>query len=138
MIRLSLLLTLCLLANLSNARTGSSQYPLSDTTHPIQDSTLRKLMTAAEQRNILAERIALQNERITTLEQLIIQYKGKDSLTTAYWSGQLFAMRTERDLAMQTVSSLNKQLRRARTGKRIAGLTGIAATGLAIWLSVKK
>ena len=137
---------LCLLAICCSARIVGSPnsyalnavQPKTDTIIPTPDSTLRKLLIAADQRNSLAQKIALLEDQIKTYEQLTNQYQTKDSITVKYWSGQLANVSEQKNLATQTIASLNKQIKRMKRRQRLTAFSGIAATALTIFITMKK
>jgi hypothetical protein len=85
----------------------------------------------------LLEQAAITDQRIANFQGIISDLRGKDSLTVASYTEQIRVMGEQRGLLMDTISGLNKQIRKLNRRifwSRVAGGVGIAAMGY-LWIT---
>jgi hypothetical protein len=104
-------------------------------------SVAKKIMTAAEQKKVLEERISLLNEDIRLLGERIDNLKANESLSTQIigtYTDQIKTMQDQRKLFEIELAAANKALRKEKRKTKGVAFLGIFITGIMGYLYITK
>lgn len=99
---------------------------------------IRKVLVAAEQKKVLEERVIILGQRIEGLEKSLQYVEAKDSVTVATYERQIKEMKEQQQILLDTVASLNKEIRREKRRRFFTGLAGTVTTAGALFLLLTK
>lgn len=104
----------------------------------VSNAALRRILIAAEQKKVLDEQVVLLNQRISGYEEMIKQYKDKDTATVGSYEREIAIMKEQRVVFETAIKDREKEIRRYKRKLfwRTAG--GVAITGTLIYLYVTK
>lgn len=123
---------------ITNYCSGLTTLSRSDTLIPTPDTTLRKLVIAAEQSNILKTQIEILEGRELLSQKLIAEMDSKYNMMEDYYKGQLDNMRQQGELYKDQISGYERLLKKQRRKTFLTGAAGFITTGIVTWLAVKK
>ena len=130
-----LLLTVLLITSYCNGRTI---LPLSDTLIPTPDTTLRKLVIAAEQSNILKVQVEILEGREILLQKLIVEIENKYAMMENFYKDKIANKDAQIALYTDQVKGYELLVKKERRRRRLATAGGLVTTGAAIFLLLKK
>lgn len=111
---------------------------IKDTLIPTPDTTLRKLLTAGEERNNLKRQIKNLEEQIKLLNEVIQEHVDKDEVQEQFYKNQMDNLRQQLALTKEVADTFEREAKRERRKRRLITVGGIVTTGAAIFLSLKK
>jgi len=98
----------------------------------VSNVALRRILTAAEQKKVLDEQVLLLNQRIAGYEEMVKQYKDKDTATVGSYERQLVLMKDERTILETAIKGKEKEIRRYKRKLFVRTAGGVMITaGLA-------
>lgn len=101
-------------------------------------SVARKVLIAAQQKPILDSQIAILNTRISGYEFAMSQLMAKDSVTRASLVKQAEYYESQKKAILESVSDLNKALRKEKRKRFWTGAAGMLTTGVMGYLLIRK
>lgn len=99
---------------------------------------VRSLLTAAKQKEVLQERVAIFSARIDTLQAIINTLNEKDAATTEGYKAEIKALNEEIKIYADQVRAFEKLLRREKRKRFFTAVGGTVATGAALYLYITK
>lgn len=129
MIRLSLLLLII---------AGNSYGQKQLDTLCLPTESVRGLVIAAKQGDVLKEQVKILNEKVTLLQTMVLNLEQKDSANTSQSVNQVALFKQEIDLYKDQIKTFEKLLRREKRKRFWASAGGVISTGIMIYLSTKK
>lgn len=110
----------------------------SDTLIPTPDTTLRKLVIAAEQSNILKVQIEIMEGREVLFNKLIAEMDSKYALMEDFYKKQMANQQQQLNLYADQIKGYEALVKKERRLRRAATFAGIATTAGAIYLFITK
>jgi hypothetical protein len=104
----------------------------------LPDSSVRKILIAAEQKKVLAEQVKLLEQRISIKEDIIRNLNSKDSVTVLTFQTQINEYKEQKLIYDQQLNSYEKLLRRQKRKTFFATFGGLLTTGITTFLLIKK
>lgn len=123
---------------ITNYCSGLTVLSRSDTLIPTPDTTLRKLVIAAEQSNILKTQIEILEGRELLSQKLISEMDSKYNMMEDFYKGQLDNMRQQGELYKDQIAGYERLLKRQRRKTFFTGAAGFITTGIALYLFAQK
>jgi len=118
------LLLLAILATMNS----EAQWRTTDST-TVSNVALRRILTAAEQKKVLDEQVALLNQRIAGYESMVQQYKDKDTATVGSYEREIALMKDQRKIFETAISAKEKEIRRYKRKLFFRTAGGLMITG---------
>ena len=109
-----------------------------DTLIPTPDTTLRKLVIAAEQSKVLKNEVKILEGQIDILNKLVVQYDSRDSVQKTFYQGQITNLQNQVNLYKDQIKGYEKLLKKERRRRRLATFGGILTTGVMAYLFIMK
>lgn len=100
--------------------------------------TVRTLLIDAQQGKLLKRQVAILDDRIGILQEIVKNLEAKDSATVENYETQLTAMREQRALFEDQINRYEKLLRREKRKRFWTGAGGVVSTGIMAFLIFKK
>lgn len=115
-----------------------SSIPYSDTLIPTQDTTLRKLLIAGEERNNLKRQVKNLEEQVRLLNEVIKEQESRDSVMSEYHVNQMNNLKEQIALCKEQIKVFEKMIRVEKRKRFWTGVFGMLSTIIMIFLSLKK
>ena len=107
---------------------SEAQWRTTDST-TVSNVALRRILTAAEQKKVLDEQVALLNQRIAGYESMVQQYKDKDTATVGSYEREIALMKDQRKIFETAISAKEKEIRRYKRKLFFRTAGGLMITG---------
>lgn len=104
----------------------------------VSNTALRRILTAAEQKKVLDEQVILLTQRISGYEEMVKQYKDKDTATVGSYERQIALMKDERKIFETAISGKEKEIRKYKRKLFFRTAGGIMITGGLVYLYITK
>ena len=101
-------------------------------------SDVKKVLTAARQKQILDTVVINLNQQIDNLNAIISNYKDKDNALVKSYESQVSLLNEQKNNALKSITDLNKALRKERHKRFWTGVGGVAATLTVGFLYISK
>jgi len=99
---------------------------------------LKRILAAAQQRNVLLEQVDILNKRIENYQNIINTLNEKDSLTIASYEAQIKNMNEVEVIYENEIKNLGKQIRKERRKRKWTAFGGLALTSAFVYLYITK
>ncbi len=137
-----LVLVLCLSTTCFGQLTNDyGQYKVVNGDTVLTNFPLKSARKAAYKSELLKEymvQVDSLNQQIEYFEEKIKLEQDKNSITVEHYESQIANWKEQKGLLLDTIASLNKEIRRLKRGKRWASVGGVLSTAAAIFISIKK
>lgn len=104
----------------------------------LPDSSVRKILIAAQQKKLLEEQVKLLDQRISIKEDIIRNMIAKDSVTVLTYTAQIKEYEEQKIIFQQQINSYDKLFRRQKRKTFFATVGGILTTGIMAYLFATK
>lgn len=111
---------------------------IQDTLIPTPDTTLRKLLIAAEERNNLKKQVRNLEEQIKLMDAVIKEQVSKGELQNEFHQNQLDNLRDQLAKVKEIADEFEMEVKREKRRKRWTAVGGIVTTTAALLLTLKK
>lgn len=101
-------------------------------------AALKRILAAAQQRNILLEQVDILNKRIVNYQQIIQNLNEKDSVTVQSYEAQIKNLNEVINLYENEIKDVGRKLKKERRKRKWTAFGGIALTGIATYFYITK
>lgn len=99
---------------------------------------LKRILTAAQQKNVLQEQVSILNDRIKNYQDIITNLNEKDSATVEGFNLQIQTMNQEKIIYEDQIKTLEKMLKKEQRKRKLTAFGGVALTGIVTYLYIIK
>jgi len=99
---------------------------------------LKRILAAAQQRNVLLEQVDILNKRIENYQDIIKNLNEKDSATVEGYKLEIKTMNEQQDILADQVNAYEKLLRKERRKRWWTAAGGLVSSGALIYLYITK
>lgn len=116
---------------------SGGQSRITDST-TVSNAALRRILTAAEQKKVLDEQVILLNQRIAGYEEMVKQYKDKDTATVGSYEREIGLMKDQRKVLEDQIKANEKVIRKLKRKVFWTASFGVAGMGALTFLYLTK